>query len=100
MLAMLLYMMLEFRVVVEVVGAGVAGLSCARRLRRGGAQVEVYEASDGVGGRLRSDVVQMPGAGAFLLDRGFQILIEAYPEVREQLDLEPLKLKSMSRHMR
>ena len=28
------------------------------------------------------------GPGPFLLDRGFQILIEAYPEVKRQLDLK------------
>ena len=67
-----------------------AGLCCARQLRRRGLQVEVYEAAEAVGGRVRTDAVRLPGAGGFLLDRGFQILIEAYPEVKRQLDLEPL----------
>ncbi|CAE7827760.1 PPOX2 [Symbiodinium sp. CCMP2592] len=87
---------------VGVIGAGVAGLVCARELRRAGLGVEVFEASDGVGGRVRTDVVSLPGATSstmesakrpFLLDRGFQILIEAYPEVRRQLDLKSLGLR-------
>ena len=47
----------------EVVGAGVAGLVCARHLRRAGLQVEVFEAADGVGGRVRTDKieVELPG---------------------------------------
>ncbi|CAE7410609.1 PPOX2 [Symbiodinium sp. CCMP2456] len=87
---------------VGVIGAGVAGLVCARELRRAGLGVEVFEASDGVGGRVRTDMVPLPGAKSstmesakrpFLLDRGFQILIEAYPEVRRQLDLQSLRLR-------
>jgi hypothetical protein len=38
-----------------VVGAGVAGLSAANRLSRAGLHVEVFEASDGVGGRAPTD---------------------------------------------
>lgn len=51
-----------------VVGAGVAGLVCARILTRGGFVVKLLEASDGVGGRVRTDKVD-----GFLLDRGFQV---------------------------
>ena len=53
---------------VAVVGAGVAGLVCARILTRGGFMVRLLEASDGVGGRVRTDEVD-----GFLLDRGFQV---------------------------
>ena len=73
---------------VLVVGAGLAGLACALRLREGGADVRVLEASDGVGGRVRTDVVD-----GFRLDRGFQVLLTAYPETRRVLDYPTLDLK-------
>lgn len=65
-----------------IVGAGVAGLTCARVLNRKGFAVSVLEASDEVGGRVRTDDVD-----GFRLDRGFQVLLEAYPEVRQEIDL-------------
>lgn len=74
---------------VVVVGAGLAGLSCARTLVAAGRTVAVLEASDGVGGRVRTDVVD-----GFRLDRGFQILLTAYPEVARQLDVGALELRS------
>jgi phytoene dehydrogenase-like protein len=72
---------------VIVVGAGVAGLACARTLLRAGCGVRVLEASDDVGGRVRTDRV-----GGFLIDRGFQVLTTSYPEARRALDLEALRL--------
>ncbi len=73
---------------VVVVGAGLAGLCCARALHRAGRAVSVLEASDGVGGRVRTDRVD-----GFLLDRGFQILLTAYPEARAVLDYRALDLR-------
>ena len=72
---------------VVVVGAGMAGLTCALDLVRAGVDCTVVEGSDGVGGRVRTDVVD-----GYLLDRGFQILLCAYPEVRRRLDLDALDL--------
>lgn len=77
--------MADLRVV--IVGAGLAGLSCARRLSTAGVEVEVLEASDDIGGRVRTDELD-----GFLLDRGFQVLLSAYPECRRQLDYEALGL--------
>jgi protoporphyrinogen oxidase len=37
------------------VGAGLAGLTCAKVLREGGAEVVVFEASDDIGGRVSTD---------------------------------------------
>ena len=73
---------------VVVVGAGLAGLACALHLHEAGARVRVLEASDGVGGRVRTDVVD-----GFRLDRGFQVLLTAYPETRRVLDYEALDLR-------
>ncbi len=76
---------------VIVVGAGLAGLVCAHDLVQAGVECAVLEASDGVGGRVRTDVVD-----GFQLDRGFQILLTAYPEIQRRLDLEALDLRQFS----
>ena len=73
---------------IVVIGAGVAGLVCARTLLRAGVDVTIIEASDGVGGRVRTDTVE-----GFRLDRGFQVLFTAYPAARRQLDFERLNLR-------
>ncbi len=74
---------------VLIVGAGLAGLNCARELHRHGVSCKVIEASDGVGGRVRTDEVD-----GFLLDRGFQVLLTAYPEAQRVLDYDALDLRS------
>ncbi len=73
---------------VLIVGAGLAGLSCALRLNLKGVSCLVLEASDDVGGRLRTDCVE-----GFQLDRGFQVLLTAYPEAKLTLDYEALNLR-------
>lgn len=72
---------------VAIVGAGLAGLSCARRLAQDGIKFVVLEASDAVGGRVRTDRVE-----GFLLDRGFQVFLDAYPEAADVLDYAALDL--------
>ncbi len=71
-----------------VVGAGLAGLACARRLCAAGLEVEVHEAGDAVGGRVRTDVVD-----GMLLDRGFQVHNTGYPEAQRVLDHDALDLQ-------
>ncbi|MEW2303197.1 NAD(P)/FAD-dependent oxidoreductase [Streptomyces sp. NPDC006655] len=65
---------------VVVVGAGVAGLACARDLAAAGLGVAVLEAGDGVGGRMRTDRLD-----GFTVDRGFQVVNPAYPQLRRRL---------------
>jgi phytoene dehydrogenase-like protein len=76
---------------VLIIGAGLAGLCCARRLAEAGISFQIIEASDGIGGRVRTDEVD-----GFLLDRGFQVLLTAYPEARRVLDYSQLDLKAFS----
>jgi phytoene dehydrogenase-like protein len=76
---------------VVVVGAGLAGLAAAGRIERAGLDVTVLEASDAPGGRVRTDRRQ-----GLLLDRGFQLLNPAYPEVGKVLDVEALGLSSFA----
>jgi len=74
---------------VVIVGAGLAGLAAARVLHRAGRRVVVCEASDGVGGRVRTDLVD-----GYRLDRGFQVLLTAYPELERQFDIGALDLRA------
>ncbi len=74
-----------------VVGAGLAGLAAASEFAAAGHEVAVFEASDGVGGRVRTD-----SHDGFLLDRGFQILLTAYPEAQRLLNYEALDLRAFA----
>ncbi|MEY4169742.1 MAG: hypothetical protein RLZ94_815, partial [Actinomycetota bacterium] len=73
---------------VIVVGAGVSGLAAARQLQAFGMPATVLEASDAVGGRMRTDVID-----GFRLDRGFQLYNPSYPEGQRVLDHEALDLR-------
>ncbi len=75
-----------------VVGAGLAGLTCAKVLTEVGHDVRVLEASDAVGGRVRTDA----SAEGFLLDRGFQVLFTAYPAAARHLDIAALRPRKFS----
>ncbi len=74
---------------VLIIGAGLAGLSCANTLTHAGISNLIVEADDGVGGRARTDRVN-----GFLLDRGFQVFLTAYPEAKQALNFDALNLQS------
>ena len=82
-------MTLPTQVDVVVIGAGLSGLAAARQIQQSGLSVVILEASDGVGGRVRTDNVD-----GFLLDRGFQVLLTAYPELATQVDMNALDLQA------
>ena len=73
---------------VIIVGGGLAGLCCAIELQKNRISFNILEADDQIGGRVQTDVVD-----GFLLDRGFQVLLSAYPECRRMLNYEALKLR-------
>jgi phytoene dehydrogenase-like protein len=68
---------------IVIVGAGLTGLRAALEVARAGLSVLVVEADTSVGGRLKTARIQ----GA-LIDRGFQVLLTGYPELKS---LPPLK---------
>ena len=76
---------------VIIIGAGLAGLTAAKVLKAAGKTIKILEASDTVGGRVRTDSVD-----GFLLDRGFQVLLTAYPETKRFLDYKALDLRPFS----
>ncbi len=61
---------------VAIIGAGLAGLSAAITLQDAGCEVDVYESSDRVGGRVATDLID-----GYRLDRGFQLINSSYPEL-------------------
>jgi protoporphyrinogen oxidase len=73
---------------IVIIGAGISGLTCAKYLKDKGIEAMVLEASDNVGGRVRTDKVY-----GYKLDRGFQVLLTSYPEALKILDYKALNLK-------
>lgn len=72
-----------------IIGGGIAGLVCAKKLQAAGHDCQILEATDRVGGRIKTDNVD-----GFLLDHGFQVLLTAYPEARAVLDYDALRLRA------
>lgn len=72
-----------------IIGGGLAGLACAIELQRSDVSFCLVEAEDTPGGRVRTDILE-----GYRLDRGFQILLLAYPETRRLLDYRALDLRT------
>lgn len=72
-----------------IIGGGLAGLAAATRLRESGREFALLEATDRLGGRVRTDEV-----GGFLLDRGFQVYLDAYPTASRLFDHSSLGLRA------
>ncbi|WP_298148726.1 NAD(P)/FAD-dependent oxidoreductase [Flavobacterium sp.] len=74
---------------VAIIGGGLAGLTCAWYLKKNGiADVTVFESSDSVGGKVKTDLIS-----GYRCDRGFQVLLPAYPETKKVLNYEALDLQ-------
>eukprot|EP00980_Cylindrotheca_fusiformis_P011948 scaffold2830_cov131-Cylindrotheca_fusiformis.AAC.69 len=80
---------------IVVVGGGVSGLAAAitaaEALKADNAQLKVVllEGSSDLGGRVQSEITKE----GFVLDKGFAVFIDQYPEPQRLLDLDALKLK-------
>ncbi len=73
---------------ITIIGAGISGLTAAVYLHRNGLNIQILEASERAGGRIKTDVID-----GFRLDRGFQVLLTNYPETKALLDYDKLNLK-------
>ena len=73
---------------VLIIGAGMAGLTCAVTLHRANIPFLIFDRGNEVGGRVRTDEVD-----GYRLDRGFQVLLTAYPEAQRFLDYKKLDLQ-------
>jgi len=74
---------------VIIIGGGLSGIIAARQLNSQGIDFLLLEATDRIGGRIKTDVID-----GYRLDHGFQVLLSAYPEARKWLDYNALDLKS------
>jgi len=73
---------------ITIIGAGISGLTAAVYLYKKGFKIQILEASDRAGGRIKTDIIN-----GFKLDRGFQVLLTEYPETKALLDYKKLNLK-------
>lgn len=78
---------------VAVVGAGLAGLTCAWRLRQKGVAADVFEASDRLGGRCWS---QRSGfAEGQMIERGGELIDQGHKEIRQLCQELGLRLDNL-----
>lgn len=73
---------------IHIIGAGISGLIAAQVLEKNGYRPTVIEATAHAGGRVKTEIVN-----GYQLDHGFQVLLDAYPKVKQYLDLEGLKVQ-------
>lgn len=72
---------------VTIIGAGLAGLACARRLADNNIPVRLLERSASAGGRVKSKTIN-----GYRIDLGFQVLLNAYPALQTFPELVALPL--------
>ena len=75
---------------IYIIGAGISGLIAARVLENHGYSPTIIEATDRVGGRVKTDIVE-----GYQMDQGFQVMLDAYPKAQEYLNYEKLDLQKL-----
>lgn len=75
---------------IHIIGAGISGLIAALVLEEKGFSPIVYEATDRMGGRVKTDIY-----AGYQLDHGFQILLGAYPKAKQYLDYDALEMQEI-----
>lgn len=70
-----------------IIGAGVSGLVAALQLENLGYSCAIYESDSKVGGRVQSESFD-----GHILDKGFQVLLNAYPLAKKYLDYSQLDI--------
>ena len=76
---------------IYIIGAGVSGLIAATVLEKNGLKPTIVEASERVGGRVKTDII-----GGYQLDRGFQVLLSNYEYAKKYLDFTKLEVQKIN----
>ena len=74
---------------IAVIGAGISGLYCSYLLEKKGYEVDLFEKSSKIGGRMAS--LEKSG---FILDRGFHVLQTGYPLASTIFDYQAMSCQS------
>ena len=77
--------------IIHIIGAGISGLTAAKVLEEKGFYPIVLEATDRVGGRVKTDVIN-----GHQMDHGFQVLLTGYPAAQRYLNYEKLNLQKIA----
>ncbi|NND88223.1 MAG: NAD(P)-binding protein, partial [Flavobacteriaceae bacterium] len=75
---------------IYIIGAGISGLIAAKVLEQHGYKPTIIEATDRVGGRVKTDIIE-----GYRLDHGFQVLLTSYPAIQNHLNLDTLQLHKL-----
>ena len=76
---------------IYIIGAGVSGLIAAQNLEKHGYSPIILEAKSNTGGRVRTEIID-----GWILDVGFQVLLDAYPMSKKYLNYDDLDLQKLT----
>ena len=76
---------------IYIIGAGVSGLIAAQNLEQHGYSPIILEAKSNAGGRVRTEMID-----GWILDVGFQVLLDAYPMSKKYLNYVDLDLQKLT----